>query len=283
MDGTNGISVERREPEEVFALLGSEARVDVLRELATADEPLSFSALRDRVGMRDSGQFNYHLGKLSGTFVKGGEEGYELTLAGLQVVGALISGTYTADASVESFEVDDSCPSCGEGSLVVSYGDEQAHIDCTECDEFHNRFGFPPGTLDQYDRDELPEAFDRWMRALFHLITSGFCANCAGRLTGRLEHESEPPRLAWDCERCGDVARSSVTTPLLFHPAMQGFLYDHGIDMSETPSWRLLSTRDVDEHVDESGVTVRLAFDGETLTARIDPDGRVASVERSGE
>lgn len=281
MGDTSPISVEHRPPEETFALLGNETRVDVLRALAAAEGPLPFSELRERVGTRDSGGFNYHLGKLAGVFVKQGEEGYELTLAGLQVVGALVAGTYTAEASMEPMGIDDPCPSCGEGSLVVSFADEQARIDCTDCEQFHNRFSFPPGTLDQYEPDELPEAFDRWMRARVGQITAGFCANCAGRLAGELRPDEEPPRIEWRCERCGDRASTSAVTPALYHPAVLGFLHDHGVDAHGTPSWRLLSGDDYDVTADEAGTTVRVSLDDETLTARIDPEGSVASVERS--
>lgn len=281
MDDTSPITVTHRPPEETFALLGNETRVDILRALAAADDPIPFSELRDRVGTRDSGGFNYHLGKLGGTFVKQGKEGYELTLAGLQVVGALVAGTYTADAEMGAMEIDDPCPSCGETSLVVSYEDEQARIECTGCDEFLNHFGFPPGTLDQYEPAELPEAFDRWMRTLFQRITAGFCTNCAGRLAGDLQADEEPPRVEWHCERCGDRARSSAASPALYHPAVQGFLYDHGVNLLSTPTWQLVSEEEFEVDADDAGATVRITLDDETLTARIAPDGSVESVVRS--
>lgn len=282
MDDANGIHVERRPPEKMFALLGNQMRVDVLRELAAADEPLGFSALRERVGVRDSGQFNYHLGKLTGAFVRHGDEGYELTVAGLQVVGALVAGTYTAEASLDPIEVDDPCPSCGERPLIITYEDEHARMNCPACEEYHNQFSFPPGTLDQYDCEELPMAFDRWLWVLFGRITAGFCANCAGRLTGTLLPEEEMPAVEWTCERCGDVARASVATPVLHHPATQGFLHDQGADPLTTPSWRLFSMREVDVSADADGASVILTLDGETLTATVGPMGRVRALDRTG-
>ncbi|WP_435196513.1 ArsR/SmtB family transcription factor [Natronomonas sp. EA1] len=276
------IHVEHRPPEAVFALLGNETRVDILRALAEADGPRSFSALRERVGMRDSGQFNYHLGKLVGTFVTDGEAGYELSMAGRQVVGAVIAGTYTAEATMEPIAVDDPCPTCGKRPLVATYEDEHARLECPTCEEWQNRFGFPPGTLDQYAPEELPAAFDRWMYSLFERITSGFCANCAGRLAGVLDTEADPFVIRWICERCGDEARSSATSPLLYHPATQGFFYDHGIDPTATPSWRLVSMRDIaEERTDDGRVAVTITLDGDTLSAHIETDGTVTDVERS--
>ncbi|MFC5973020.1 helix-turn-helix domain-containing protein [Halomarina salina] len=283
MDDASGITVEHRPPDEVFAVLGNETRIDILRAFADADGPLTFSELREAVGMRDSGQFNYHLGKLVGPFVRESEEGegYEPTLAALQVVGALVAGTYTADATIDPIEVDDPCPTCEERPLLVTFEDDQAHVTCEHCDEFQNFYSFPPGTIDQYTRAELPEVFDRWLWTLFQRITAGFCANCAGRLSGQLRSDEEPPRVEWRCDRCGDRAIASPSMPVLYHAATQGFLYDHGIDPTTTPSWRIASKRDVEVEATEEQATVRLAFGGDTLTGYVDAEGRVTSVERS--
>lgn len=277
-----GIRVEHRPPDEVFAVLGNETRVAILQAFVDADGPLTFSELREAVGMRDSGQFNYHLGKLVGTFIRESDdgEGYEPTLASLQVVGALVAGTYTADVTVDPIEVDDPCPTCGEGPLVVTFEDDHVDLTCTHCD-FLNHYGFPPGTVEQYDRQELPYVFDRWLWTLFQRIASGFCANCAGRLDGELLPEEDPPRVTWRCDRCGDSATASASTPILYHPGAQGFLYDHGIDTRTTPSWQVASKRDIDIETTEAGVTVRLTVDGDTLTGYIDDTGWVTHTERS--
>jgi hypothetical protein len=44
----------------------------------TEENAVSFSELRDRVGTRDSGQFNYHLDQLTGHFIRATDSGYEL-------------------------------------------------------------------------------------------------------------------------------------------------------------------------------------------------------------
>ncbi|WP_336361356.1 DUF7351 domain-containing protein [Haladaptatus sp. ZSTT2] len=276
-----GLTVETQPAEAVFALLSNDTRIEILRVLAAADGPLPFSELYDRVGLRDSGQFNYHLQKLAGTFIKQGDEGYELTIAGMQVVGALIAGTYTATATLDPIELDDPCPKCGTRSVVVTYNDEHAHVTCTACDEFHNQYSFPPGTLSQYDRAELPAAFDRWIRVLFYHITAGFCVNCAGRLSGSLDAANDPPRFEWRCERCGDIAIAEVSSPVFFHPALQGFLYDRGIGPKETPTWRLFGSDELEITTDDSGVTIAITIDAETLTATIDTTGMVTSVSRT--
>lgn len=52
-------------PEEAFALLANETRVSALEALwESRGEIVPFSELRRRVGVRDAGQFHYHLSKL---------------------------------------------------------------------------------------------------------------------------------------------------------------------------------------------------------------------------
>jgi len=286
---TGSVNVERTPPEDVFSLLGNETRVEILQALAeNPEEPMSFSDLRERVGVRDSGKFNYHLGKLADHFVRHTDEGYRLSMAGMQVVGALIAGTYTADATLDPIEVDDPCPSCGETPILVRYEDEHAHITCSSCDEFFNRFAFPPGNLDQFDVDDLPETMDRWLRTTFHRVVSGFCPACSGRMDGEfVPNESEgevPVRAQYTCVRCNDRAEASPTSVLFYHPGVMGFFYDHGVDVTQTPSWRVSAAEaehDV-ELVSEDPYRVRatITMDEERLRATIEPDLSVSTVER---
>lgn len=69
-----------------LAVLGNEIRMSILRELADADGVLSFTELRERVDIRDSGKFNYHLKKLCEYFVRETDGGYELGHAGTRII-----------------------------------------------------------------------------------------------------------------------------------------------------------------------------------------------------
>ena len=134
-------------PEDALALVADETRLAILRALAeTPNEPASFSDLRERVGEPDSGKFNYHLKRLADHFVRRTEEGYELTMAGRRLVGALYAGTYTASPAFEPIELDAPCPDCG-GTLVARYEDEHVGVRCVDCEEWTNQFTFPPGTV----------------------------------------------------------------------------------------------------------------------------------------
>jgi hypothetical protein len=82
----------------VFTLLSDETRLRIVFELVLrrsecpANPTLSFSALRSRVGARDAGRFNYHLGKLRDDLVEKGDDGYRLTPTGEAVGLTLVAG-----------------------------------------------------------------------------------------------------------------------------------------------------------------------------------------------
>lgn len=287
MDETEAGAVDRRTPAEAFSLLDNDIRLSILEALSDAGQALSFSDLRERVGERDSGKFNYHLGKLTGHFVRRTDSGYELTLAGDQIVGALLAGTYTADVSLDPIEIDSSCPNCGGSPLIADYADEYVTVRCTDCEEWFNQFTFPPGTVEQFDREELPDAFDRWLRTTFQRVVAGFCTTCSGRVVGTLEPAEgrpEPIKATYRCERCGDTATASPSMALFYHPAALGFYYDHGVDVTRTPTWEIAARQDdlEVEPVSEEPITVRVTvrIDDEALEATIDEHAEVTSVER---
>ena len=92
-----------------LSALSHRTRVAVLRTLADAEGPLSFTELKSRVGVSDPGRFNYHLNELARHFVRRTDEGYALTYRGRSLVLASTSGV-----TVESAEPEDTCPVCGE-------------------------------------------------------------------------------------------------------------------------------------------------------------------------
>lgn len=282
MSDDETVAVEHRPPGEVFELLSSDRRVEIVQALGEAGEPMSFSALREAVSERDSGKFNYHLRKLVGYFVTQTEDGYRLSLAGDQVYGAILSGAFTANASIAPFEFDGPCPLCGHEFLLAEYTDEHAKLSCPDCGEWRNEFPFPPGSLDQFTRAELPTAFDRWMRATVTTYLQGFCANCGGRVDTRLEQSppdaSMPVRARFECDRCGEELRSSPALPVLHHPTTISFFERHGVNVLHDPSWRYYDMSV--EITDEKPLRARLslAVDGEKLVALVGPEGTVEDV-----
>lgn len=139
-------------PDDAFAVLGNETRMEILQTLAEADGPLSFSELRERVGVRDSGQFNYHLDKLVGHFLEDSADGYELRRAGERIHEAVVSGAVTETPIIEPTEVDWPCSVCG-ATVELTYQQEWVALSCTECPgAYGGTF-----TADEYAPDEQLE------------------------------------------------------------------------------------------------------------------------------
>ena len=287
MTHSDSNAFEERSPEEAFGLLDNETRLAILWALHDANDALSFSELRDRVGVRDSGQFNYHLGELVGTFVRRCEdgEGYEPTYAGWRVIGAILAGTFNKRGSLDPFEIDSTCGACGS-RVEVDYTDERVTVRCPTCDDSLSGFGFPPGAVEGREREDLPRALHGWSTSVFSSMRSGVCPNCIGPMNARLvedsEHVNDDIGVEYACQRCAETAYSSVGSHVLDHPAVVAFHYEHGVNVTETPSWELAWLREgsatrVGEDSLRARVTVRV--DGDELSLLVDENLTVAVEE----
>jgi DNA-binding transcriptional ArsR family regulator len=124
---------------DAFKLLSDEIRLAILLALWEAYEPntennaVSFSTLYDRVSMRDSGTFTYHLDKLVGHFVEETDDGYRLRNSGLTIVRAIIAGTGLEDSRLAPTEIPRSCYHCS-APVELSYENERLYQICTECE-----------------------------------------------------------------------------------------------------------------------------------------------------
>lgn len=152
--GADGADVER-----AFWLLSDETRIVILRALWAADEDtVSFSELREAVGNPNSGQFNYHLGKLADHFVSKVEGGYELTQAGREVVRAVLAGSITDQPTVGPGPVDGDCTACG-AQPALRY-DEYGIVECSDCGATVTWTEFPPAGLADRTPGAVAAAFD---------------------------------------------------------------------------------------------------------------------------
>ncbi len=185
-------------PNEAFGVLGNETRMGIIQELAGVDGPLPFSELRDRVGVRDSGQFNYHLGQLEGHFIRKSETGYELRQAAHRVVEAVLSGTVTVSARLEQAVIDAPCPFCGS-AIEMSYREERMLLRCPECPGAYSGIKstsaafptLPHGSLALYylpsagladrSRREMLDAVMSWTYSEHLTIDEEVCPRCSAK------------------------------------------------------------------------------------------------------
>lgn len=275
-------------PAEAFSIVGNETRLSILEALwATETRPVRFSRLRERVGMRDSAQFNYHLDKLTGQFVVRTEEGYDLRNAGERVVQAVLAGSFNEHPELE-FTIESPCTRCGE-PLCVFYEDEQLSIECPSCDRGHGTYSFPPGGLHDRSREEILTAFEQRVRHLHCLAADGVCPACSGRMRTTISHDGEcclgvGLRADHVCEQCNHSLCSAVGLSLLDHSAVVAFHSDHGIDLGNTPYWRFEWCVS-DDHTtvlseDPWQLCVEIALGDETLSVVLDGELTVLETER---
>jgi DNA-binding transcriptional ArsR family regulator len=293
MDGD--ARIEPEEPAETFGALSNATRIDILRALWDADREATFSELREAVGMRDSGQFNYHLGELTDRFVTKTDDEYRLTIAGMQVVGSILAGAYRRRGTIEPISLDEPCPFCG-GPRTFRYEDETVEIDCEDCG-LGSHFGVPPGAFAGYERTAFPAVAERYIRSSLQDARDGFCPLCEGRTSPTVAPDLATtdddadvpaqfegvPSVRYECRRCEMVLSTELGTGLADHPAVVAFYHDHGVDVREASLAVFAEAGTNDARVrdrDPFRASVTYGVDGETLTLVVDGALDVCDVER---
>ena len=278
--------VERLPPDEAFELLAHETRLRVLEVLNDAGEPLAFTDLRERVGMRDPGQFRYHLKKLAGRFVREESAEYSLTTAGTRVVGAVLSGGLTKTLDANPIPLDVSCSRC-HAPLSVRFEADRMSVKCAECNFTDLDLDVPAGVIEGCPRETIPEIADRWLKRFRASLDHGLCVNCDGRLTERIlvAGDDETPdwvekhgygaAVAYDCDRCGGNWLTSIAGRIMFHPASIAFHYEHGTNLHKIRSWKLdwpVTTTPTITSEDPLRIEVPITLDDETRVFVVNED-----------
>ena len=302
-------------PDEAFSVLGNETRIEILQTLGNAHGALSFSELRERVGMRDSGRFNYHLGQLTGHFVTQADTGYELRRPGKRVVEAVLSGAVTEAPMIERTEIDWACHYCGARPIEMEYREEQVGVYCTECEGMYggsndkgaaalpaerNRLFYshlPPAGVFGRSPEEVLLAAATWTNAELVLLAHGICPRCSARLevfTSVCDTHSRTNGLCEECNRryaalhrvrCENCVYGSeivLASTLLVNLELRVFMIDHGLNpiFPESHRWREMFIGP-DEHVrsvDPLEVAYTFTIDEDVITLTVDETGDVIDV-----
>lgn len=305
---------------EAFEMLSNDTRVAILLALWEAknpgpplnepsDPPVPFSELRARVGVRDPGQFNYHLDKLRGTFVESTDDGYRLTTPAEQVLSAVFAGTLSDQPSFENEPIDAECNRCG-ASVVIDYRDGTIIERCTRCEGLWATPEDQPGMLARGYlppiglKNRTPQEFHRtgniWTRHRLYSMMEGACPDCSGTVSTSIsvcdDHGTGGGSV---CEHCGglyefqtlfacDVCKAEwwvpAHAPIFTDGAVTAFFFAHGLDPDElydasaTEELGAAIERAVVRSEDPLELVVTAALDGDQLDVVLDGDARVIDV-----
>jgi len=308
-------------PDEAFAVLGNEIRLDIIRVLWHADaaheyddvsdtaETITFSKLRRQVDIDDNGKFNYHLSQLIPYFVRDTDDGYRLSGAGKQIARTVIAVT-GADELDFTADLDQECPLCG-APVAVTYEDQWLRVSCTECnglfgDEAPDGAVFfstypAAGLTDRTPEEALETGFYRCMLDITYMMRD-ICRECAGSIsasvsvcdTHRARTEEPCSRCGtrfpvWAeqrCDTCGFAKRLPAEAFVMGLTPVIGFLDDEGLDVL-APSFEeivdLLQHR-FETTVTEDSFRVSVTIEGETgqLSVALDDEMNVVGLDRPG-
>jgi DNA-binding HxlR family transcriptional regulator len=222
---TNETGTTTLSPDDAFAVLGNDTRMDILRALGETEDSLSFSELRERVGLRDSGQFNYHLDQLEGHFVSKTDEEYELSQRGRRVIQAVLSGAITQAPTLEPTEIDARCYHCND-PIMVDYKQEGVGIYCTGCsgnfepprEHLAERLGseelaaelgvigangLPPAGILDRSPSEMLQAATAWTHMKMFYEWADLCPRCSASMDQSADICETHDANDGVCEACG--------------------------------------------------------------------------------
>lgn len=301
-------------PDEAFALVGNETRMAILRTLWEAYDPYAsdnsvpFSEIYYRVEIEDTGNFNYHLGKLTDHFVRQTDDGYVLTQLGFYVVRGVIAGTVGERPSVGPARIDADCPLCA-GSVEVVYRDLTMQAHCTQCSGIWDRDDDSRGHLFLWDLppavvvDRTPEeAFHATVAYISNRVASfrnGVCPRCSGRVEGTIdvcdEHDPGAGEVCPRCDRhhlseitdvctqCKSFVRGPVTVAILDRPTVTAFYHEHGID-NRFETWQAFKrAQTVSEELvgrDPPRIRVTIPAEEDELRLTLTEELEIVDVER---
>lgn len=268
------------DPSDTVSLLANETRAAILRELAEhlneVGEPPSFSVLRERVGVADSGQFNYHLGQLEGTFIEAVSEGYRLTPFGARVVGLLFAGVLEGGTR-GPVDYPVPCRRCG-GSQITEL---QGGVIEVECENDHTETHFlPPGVVAGRDLVAATDIAMRMTLQSLELAVDSICPVCGGEVQPELRQADQDLTFRAECDTCPVTLMADAPLLVLNHPAVRAFLWERQIDLDDRP-WAMDWCRPDNARetaTDPLRVAVDVTADGETLTVTLDETATVVDV-----
>lgn len=305
-------------PDEAFSTLGNETRIRILQTLGETHGSLSFTDLRERVGIPQGRQFNYHLDKLVGHFVERTDDGYHLLQAGRRVIEAVLSGAVTETPEIEPVRVDLPCFNCG-APVEICFREEMVWMACTECSgdygessesdysvpwDLEERGGLlggyylPPSGVRGRTASEVVQTAYTWTVIEELSLASGICPRCSAGVYRSVRVCESHEAIDEICETCGRryavwldthctncvyFLQGPFELHLLAHTDFLAFVISNGINpLSWTPELNRMTSEYDEEVLSTEPFNARFTFeiDDDALTMTVDDDLNVVEVAR---
>ncbi|RKD85938.1 winged helix-turn-helix domain-containing protein [Halopiger aswanensis] len=245
---------ENRSAADIFRLLADDTRVDILRAVAVAQYELeevgsgaavlAFSEIYDHVDVENTSKLSYHLGELTGTYLRKSEDGYSLSHAGERIVRFILSGNYEQPEAFGPEPVNGVCVFCGENALEASLSHQFFRIDCTACEQQVTGQPITPAQVNTRDGDALIRSVKLRSTEDARQIRQRMCPECGAHLSADVIHVSEsalpdadPFVVTSSCEECLREYNSPLTYSVVYHPASIAFHWNHGVDVTTRGIW----------------------------------------------
>lgn len=293
-----------RSADDVFGLLSDEIRLDILRTVALAQHEekkktgvasLSFSTIYDRVDVDNTAKLSYHLGELTGTFLRKHDGGYAFTHAGEQLVRFILAENYRSPSDFGTIETEGACLFCGERALEAMVEDQFFMIRCSDCERPAFSYKIRPAQVRSHSVDTLIDTVIWELAGDFLKMRQGVCPDCAGRIETSVMDTDDVPTseivpasfaMLSDCQECLRFLSFPLTHAPAYHPESISFHWEHGIDIMGTGPWEFhhfLHEGQWDtERVETDPAEYRVEFQQETNSLRLylDENAAVRRTER---
>lgn len=274
--------------DEFFDLLSNSTRIDILQTLANAYEEtptdpwLEYNELRTTVGVRDNGNFNYHLDRMGDLLVKG-PAGYRLSRIGMVILSTVASGVFDPDWKWGPVDAPGDCQYC-DAPVQLVYEDGNLWLTCGT-DDHTIPLSVPPSVLDSHPDDAVVEQVAVLQNQWSALTRQGICADCYGHVDGDIQYggaREDHYHYHGECHRCGFHHGVPVGLFVLGHPTVRAFYHERGVDIRTTPFWTLDFCEPGSETVlstDPLRLRIDVTHDDDELPVTLDRDGTVVSTD----
>ena len=245
---------ERRSAADIFQLLADDTRVNILRAIAVAQfelegvgtgpAELAFSEIYDHVDVENTSKLSYHLGELTGTYLRKTEDGYSLSHAGERIVRFILSENYKQPDSFGPEPVEGVCVFCGEEALEARLSHQFFRIDCTACEQPVTGQPITPAQVRTRDGKSLVQSVKLRSVETARQIRREMCPECGAQLSAEVVAVPESPLPDADsfvvtstCEECLREYNSPLTYSVVYHPASIAFHWERGVDVTTRGIW----------------------------------------------